>query len=34
MVITELLERNAKLYPTDTALVEVNPVVKPQPNQT
>ena len=34
MVITELLERNAKLYPTDTALVEVNPAVKPQPNQT
>lgn len=34
MVITELLERNAKLFPNDTALVEVNPAVKPQPNQT
>ena len=28
MVITELLERNARLYPSDTALVEVNPSVE------
>lgn len=28
MVITELLERNARLYPSDTALVEVNPTVE------
>ena len=28
MVITELLERNARLYPTDTALVEINPSVE------
>ena len=25
MVITELLERNARLYPSETALVELNP---------
>ena len=25
MVITELLERNARLYGSDTALVEINP---------
>ncbi len=25
MVITELLERNARLYGADTALVELNP---------
>lgn len=28
MVITELLERNARLYPSDTALVEVNPTIE------
>lgn len=28
MVITELLERNARLYPSDIALVEVNPTVE------
>jgi len=34
MIITELLEKNAKLYPNDVALVEVNPAVQPKPNQT
>ena len=34
MVITELLEKNAKLYPNDVALVEVNPAAQPKPNQT
>ena len=34
MVITELLERNAKLYPEEVALVEVNPMNQPDPNLT
>jgi len=29
MIITEILERNAKFYPNDTALVEINPVMQP-----
>ena len=34
MVITDLLERNAKLYPDDVALVEINPANQPDPNTT
>ncbi len=34
MVITELLEKNAKLYPGEVALVEVNPASEPDPNLT
>ena len=34
MVITELLERNAKLYPDEVALVELNPANQPDPNLT
>ncbi len=34
MVITELLERNAKLYPDDVALVEINPSNQPDPALT
>lgn len=30
MVITDFLERNAKFYPDDTALVEVNPENQPE----
>ena len=29
MVITEVLERNAKIYPNDVALVEINPERRP-----
>ena len=34
MVITDLLERNAKLHPQDVALVEINPANQPSPNTT
>lgn len=34
MVITDLLEKNAKLYPNEVALVEVNPASEPDPNLT
>lgn len=34
MIITELLERNAKLWPEDVALVEINPAVQPDKNVT
>ena len=34
MVITDLLERNAKLYPDEIALVEINPANQPDPNVT
>lgn len=34
MVITDLLEKNAKLYPDDIALVEINPANQPHPNTT
>ena len=34
MVITDFLERNAKLYPNDTALVEINPACQPDKNVT
>ena len=34
MVITDVLERNAKLYPHDIALVEVNPENRPDPDLT
>ncbi len=34
MVITDLLEKNAKLYPDDVALVEINPANQPHPNTT
>ncbi len=34
MVITELLEKNARLYPTEVALVEINPSNQPSPNMT
>ena len=34
MVITDLLEKNAKLYPGEVALVEVNPASEPDPNLT
>ena len=29
MPITDFLERNAKIYPLDTALVEINPANQP-----
>jgi hypothetical protein len=32
MVITDFLERNAKLYPNETALVEINPACQPDKN--
>ncbi len=34
MVITDLLEKNAKLYPDEVALVELNPANQPNPNMT
>ena len=34
MVITDLLEKNAKLYPNEVALVEINPAHQPAPNTT
>ncbi|MBQ4354029.1 MAG: acyl--CoA ligase [Clostridia bacterium] len=34
MVITDLLEKNAKLYPDEVALVEINPANQPDPNAT
>ncbi len=34
MVITDILEKNAKLYPNDVALVEINPANQPNPNIT
>lgn len=34
MVITDLLEKNAKLYPNDVALVEINPANQPDMNTT
>ena len=34
MVITDLLERNAKLYPDEVALVEINPANQPDMNTT
>ena len=34
MVITDVLEKNAKLYPHDIALVEVNPENRPDPDLT
>jgi len=34
MVITDLLEKNAKLYPEEVALVEINPANQPAPNAT
>jgi len=34
MVITDLLEKNAKLYPDEVALVEINPANQPDPNTT
>ena len=34
MVITDFLERNAKLYPNETALVEINPACQPDKNIT
>lgn len=34
MVITDFLEKNAKLYPDEVALVEINPAVQPNPNTT
>ncbi|MBE6599306.1 MAG: acyl--CoA ligase, partial [Ruminococcaceae bacterium] len=34
MVITDFLEKNAKLYPEEVALVEINPAVQPSPNTT
>ncbi len=34
MVITDLLEKNAKLYPGEVALVEVNPASEPDPSLT
>ncbi len=34
MPITDLLERNSKIYPTDTALVEINPDNQPEKNTT
>lgn len=34
MVITDLLERNAKLYPNETSLVEINPAARPDENMT
>ena len=34
MPITDFLERNAKIYPNDTAIVEVNPEKQPAKNLT
>ena len=34
MPITEFLERNARIYPNDVALVEVNPANQPANNLT
>lgn len=34
MPITDFLERNAKIYPNDTALVEINPEKQPERNLT
>ncbi len=34
MIITDFLERNAKLYPHDISLVEINPEVQPDRNVT
>ena len=34
MPITDFLERNAKIYPNDTALVEINPEKQPEKNIT
>ena len=34
MPITDFLERNAKIYPNDTALVEINPEKQPDKNVT
>lgn len=34
MVITDLLEKNAKLYPDEVALVEINPANQPHPDVT
>jgi len=34
MVITDFLERNARLHPDDVALVEINPANQPNPNTT
>ena len=34
MPITDFLERNAKIYPNDIALVEVNPERQPQKAMT
>ena len=34
MPITDFLERNAKIYPNDTALVEINPDNQPERNTT
>ena len=34
MPITDFLERNAKIYPNDVALVEVNPEKQPEKNMT
>ena len=34
MPITDFLERNAKIYPNDVALVEVNPEKQPAKNLT
>jgi len=33
MPITEFLEKNARLYPDEVALVEVNPAHNPNPEQ-
>ena len=34
MIITEVLEKNAKLYPHEVSLVEINPAVRPDPTIT
>ena len=34
MIITELLERNARLHPTDVSLVEINPTKRPDDHVT
>ena len=34
MPITDFLERNAKIYPNDVALVEINPERQPDKNLT
>ncbi len=34
MIITELLERNAKLYPTEVSLIEINPEHRPADQMT